>query len=99
MNASEHPAVELLGYEEITGNSSGDCACGCPFEIHIGGSYLSAWTGWTIDGFKCQGCRCLLNLGLEVETPGGDCASPLDVYEFEAEAEAEIGPDSYRHIP
>ena len=74
MNASEHPAVVLLGYEEITGNDSGNCACGCPFEIHVGGTYVSAWTGWTIEGYKCSGCRCLLNLGLEVEDPGGECA-------------------------
>lgn len=99
MNASEHPAVVLLGYEEITGNDSGNCACGCPFEIHVGGTYVSAWTGWTIEGYKCSGCRCLLNLGLEVEDPGGECAFGLEDKDYEYLAESLDGPDAYRHTP
>ena len=60
-------------YEGFFPAASEDCVCGCPFEIHVPGTYVSA-AGWTIDGLKCERCQCLLNNGLEVEMAGGDCA-------------------------
>jgi hypothetical protein len=97
MNASEHPAVQLLGYSEVTGRDADSCACGCTMELHIAGTYVSASTGWTLQGYKCQHCMCLLNMGLEVETPGGDCAFGDTKYDFLTESEA--GPDAFHHSP